>query len=322
MMAVSVVIPCFNAARWIGETLESVMQQRLPDLEVIVVDDGSTDASADLVARDFSSARLVRVPNGGASRARNLGTALASGGFIQYLDADDLLAPGKLEAQLGALVSSGADVAYGDWQELRLASDGTYAPGRRVMRSIDGDADIALLTDFWCPPAAYLFRRSIVEHAGGWDEQQSVVEDVRLALTCALQGARFVYCPGLAASYRVHTSNSLSTRDPTSFTRGCLRNARTVEECWKRNGGLDDARTAALLRSYGHVARASFGRDNSTFEAAYCALNRLDPSYVPTGPWQLALASRLFGYRSAEALAVRYRRAKRTMKSIVQVVER
>jgi len=307
--AVSIVIPCFNAKKWIGETLESVFQQELTELEVIVVDDGSTDSSADLVKRLFPMVHLVQVTNGGPSRARNIGTKLAGGEFIQYLDADDLLAAGKLETQLGVLLAETADIAYGDWQELRRAADGTYVSGRVVARCIEGDADVALLTDFWCPPAAYLFRRAIVERVGGWDEQQPLIEDVRLVLTCALYGARFTYCPGIAASYRVH-SGSLSRRDPPAFTRGCLRNALTTEERWLKAGRLTTARRDALLQVYSQVARGSFGRDDATFEMAYASLKRLDPAYVPVGPWHLALASRLVGYRSAEALAIQYRRAK------------
>ena len=116
MSSVSIVIPCFNARHWIRATLESVFDQRSLDLQVIVVDDGSTDRSGDLVAQWFSNVELVRMDNGGPSRARNVGTRLARGQFIQYLDADDLLAPGKLEAQLEALTTSGADIAYGDWR--------------------------------------------------------------------------------------------------------------------------------------------------------------------------------------------------------------
>jgi glycosyltransferase involved in cell wall biosynthesis len=322
MTTISVVIPCFNAHTWIGATLDSVFEQKLPDLEVIVVDDGSADQSGQLVAEAFPGVRLIRTDNGGASRARNIGTTLARGQFIQYLDADDLLAPGKLENQLRVLTETSADIAYGDWRELRTGPDGSSVPGRLVTRRIESEPDIALLTDFWCPPAAYLFRREMVDRVGGWDEQQSVVEDVRFVLGCALQGASFVYTPGIAASYRVHTSGSLSTRDPAEFTRGCLRNAASVEAWWERNGGFSRARSATLLQVYGQVARASFGRDELTFDAAYAALERLQPGYTPAHPWHLALAARVLGYKSAEALAVRYRHAKRTLSAAVQLATR
>jgi glycosyltransferase involved in cell wall biosynthesis len=322
MTSISVIIPCFNARAWIASTLDSVIDQRLADLEIIVVDDGSTDGSAQLVADAFRDVRLIRTENGGASRARNVGTRVARGQFIQFLDADDLLAPGKLESQLEVLAATNADIAYGDWRELHAGTSGSIVPGRLVAREIEGETAIALLTDFWCPPAAYLFRRSIVDRVDGWNEQQAVVEDVRFVLECALRGASFVYCGGIAASYRVHTSDSLSTRDPGAFTLGCLSNAVAAEHWWRRDGGLTTTRSAALVRAYEQVARASFGRDATTFEAAYVALERLRPGYAPAHPWHLALAARVVGYRSAEALAVHYRRAKRTLRDAAQRAHR
>ena len=84
-------------------------------LQVIVVDDGSQDDSAEVVRRRFPAAELIVTPNGGPSVARNIGTARSRGNFIQYLDADDILAPGKLIQQVRCLEASHADVAYGPW---------------------------------------------------------------------------------------------------------------------------------------------------------------------------------------------------------------
>src|SRR5579859_6937798 len=99
---ISVVIPSYNAARWIRETLASAIDQT-DDFEIIIVDDGSTDGTSEIVEREFPWVRLIRTPNRGASYARNTGTEAASGDFIQYLDADDLLAVGKIAKQIAAL---------------------------------------------------------------------------------------------------------------------------------------------------------------------------------------------------------------------------
>src|SRR5690349_4839929 len=116
---VSVIIPCFNGGEWIREALRSVADQDLKGVEVVVVDDGSTDDSAGIVQREFGYVTLERTSNLGASHARNLGTQKARGSFIQYLDADDMLAPSKLRAQISALEATGADVAYGGWEEFQ-----------------------------------------------------------------------------------------------------------------------------------------------------------------------------------------------------------
>jgi glycosyltransferase involved in cell wall biosynthesis len=308
---VSVIIPCFNAEAWILDTLRSVADQGVTDVEIVVVDDGSTDASASIVQREFEGVVLVRTSNLGASHARNLGTEKARGSFFQYLDADDLLAPGKLRVQLDALEATNGDVAYGGWQELHGRTSGGSFPGRVVDRQIEGEPELALFSDFWCPPAAYLFRREVVERVGGWNEKLPIIQDARFALDCALQGARFVYCPGVMAHYRVHPSSSLSGRDPIAFVRDCLRNANEVEAWWMERGGLSPKRRGALVKVYSYVARASFERDRPTFEGAYRRLEILSPGYVPTDPWHLAAAAHVLGYRRAEAVAVWYRRMKR-----------
>src|SRR5262245_61591228 len=102
---VSILIPCFNAERYIGETLESVFRQSWSSIEVIVVDDGSGDESAREIER-FKTAgvRLVRQENTGAAAARNRAYSESSGDFIQFLDADDLIDPKKIERQMARIV--------------------------------------------------------------------------------------------------------------------------------------------------------------------------------------------------------------------------
>jgi glycosyltransferase involved in cell wall biosynthesis len=312
-LLVSVVIPCFNAEPWIRDALMSVASQGVAELEIVVVDDGSSDNSAGIVERECAEAVLVRTGNLGASHARNLGTEKARGSFVQYLDADDLLAPGKLRVQLDALEVTGADVAYGGWQEFRGEAGAAVSAGRVVDRRIEGDPEIALFTEFWCPPAAYLFRRDMVERVGGWNQELPIIQDARFALDCALRGARFVYCPGVMGHYRIHETSSLSGRDPVAFVRDCLRNAGEVEAWWREHGGLSATRREALLKVYGYVARASFERDRPTFDTAEQCLEALSPGYVPPSPRSLAAAARVVGYRRAEGMALWYRRAKQLL---------
>ena len=316
---VSVILPCRNGEVWIRQALESVRSQDLADMETIVVDDGSTDHSGDVVRREFPDVRLIRIEHAGPSRARNVGTKAASGRFIQYLDCDDLLAPGKLKAQLEALAESGTSVAYGNWQEWVRQPNGAYRPGRVVQRQIQGSPERALFTDFWCPPAVYLFRREIVEKVGAWNEGLPIIQDARFVLDCALQGGDFVYLPHVMAYYRLHSTGSVSTQDPTGFVRDCLRNAMEVERWWAEHGGIDQGRWKALLKVYGYVARSSFELDHPTFEDALRALERLKPGYTPENPFRLALVSKLLGYRRTESLALRYRRLKRFFQRLVSL---
>lgn len=308
MAEISVLIPCYNAANWITETLQSVVKQELDDLEIVLIDDGSTDESAKIVMRDFPFVRLIRTKNQGASKARSLGTSESSGEFIQYLDADDLLAPGKLKRQLEILQISGADVAYGDWQEVINTSNGRCVQGRVYKRKMQLP-EIELFTDFWCPPAVYLFRRSIVEKIGGWSETLPVIQDARFALDCALRQGKFVYCEGVMAYYRVHSAGSLSRRDSVAFVRDCLQNAIEVENWWQEHGGINSERKVALLQVYDYVAWMSFKNDKPTFTYAYSSLNKLEPTYIPFRNKILRVIYKRMGYRVAASLAFWYRRS-------------
>jgi glycosyltransferase involved in cell wall biosynthesis len=227
---VSVIIPCFNARAWIGATLDSVFAQRGVDIEVILVDDGSQDGSAELVHEQFPQVTVYRTANRGPSSARNLGTQSSKGEFIQYLDADDLLAPDKLQTQLASLQSSGAEVAYGDWLKFCLLPDGAKLVKAQFTRQLGSSPEIDLFTGFWCPPAAYLIRRTVVDRVGGWHPNLPVIQDARFMLDCALQGASFIYCAGPMAEYRMHERGSVSTRSRAAFLDDCLRNALEVRE--------------------------------------------------------------------------------------------
>lgn len=100
---VSVVIPVRNGVRYLGKAIESVLEQAYPDVEVIVVDNGSTDTSRDVAAAFGAPVRLIQEPRPGAAHARNSGVNLAHGEYLAFLDADDLWAPGKLQRQLNEL---------------------------------------------------------------------------------------------------------------------------------------------------------------------------------------------------------------------------
>lgn len=306
MIEVSVIVPCYNAAGWIKQALASVLDQGPENLEIIVIDDGSTDESAKIVENNFSFVHLIKTKNQGVSKARDLGTSQSGGEFIQYLDADDLLAPGKLKRQLEILKASQADVAYGDWQVLVEKPQGRSRIGE-VRRKKMQHPEIDLFTDFWYPPAVYLFRRSIVEKVGGWNAGLPVIQDARFALDCALKGGRFIYCQGIMAYYRVHSMNSLSRRDSVAFVRDCLQNAAEVEGWWRERGGINKERKAALLQVYGYISWMSFRKDRSTFTKAYSALKRLEPAYVPFRNKILRFIYKHTGYGPAATLAAWYR---------------
>jgi glycosyltransferase involved in cell wall biosynthesis len=307
---ISVVIPCRNAEAWIAETIASVLVQAGASFEVIVVDDGSTDRSADIARSAGSGVRVIAQPGSGVSAARNLGTRESRGEFIQYLDADDLLEPGTFAERLTAITQDEADVALTSWVRWEQQPHGDFVSGVTTRRRLGARPDVELLTDAWWPPGAVLYRRTIVDRIGSWRVDLPIIQDARFLLDAALCGARFVHVDAVGLRYRIHGSDSLSRRDPRAFVEDCFRSAAQLHDRWGKDGGMDDARARALVRVYGYVARSIFPLDRSRFEDVLDRIHSIDARYRPEQPKSLRALSGVIGYRSAEHVALWWRHLK------------
>jgi hypothetical protein len=308
---ISVVIPCYNARAWVAETVRSALQEYAGPVEVLVIDDGSTDGGGALVREQFPAVRLVTTPNRGVSHARNLGIEMARGELFVFLDADDLLPPGRLGRHARLLERTGADVAYGNWQRLRPGPGGQFRGTEKVERSLGADPTLDLFTTFWCPTGAYTFRRAVVERVGGFSPRLPVIQDARFALDCALCGARFAHDPEIACLYRTHDAGSVSTRSAAAFLRDCLTSAVEVRRRWEGEGGLTEARRAALVGVLDYVARASCGLDAECFAAACEQFEQVSAGGPAPGRAATRLLARALGYRRAHLVAHPLRRLRR-----------
>jgi glycosyltransferase involved in cell wall biosynthesis len=277
----SVIIPCFNAARWIEATIQSVLHQTTSqsEIEIIVVDDGSTDESVSRIQTiQAVNLRLIQIPNHGASYARNVGTAASSGQFIQYLDADDLLFPNALQVRRQALINHSADVAYGRYERLIEQENGAFNAGPvagQKMEEAGTDPELAAFSSFWVPPAALMYRRAIVEKIGSWNRTLPVIQDARFLQDAAYFNARFIYLPEVLGAYRVHRQGSLSKKNADLFERDILKNIYQTENRWRKNGLLTPARVEYLAKTYQRSAEKFFGRDRMRFYHAFYAHRRL-----------------------------------------------
>ncbi len=226
---VSVITPCYNAEKYIGRTIESVRAQTFPDWEHIVVDDGSTDGSADIVASYVASdprLRLIRQPNGGVCNARNNGFAACSAHstYLWFLDADDCLEPNALEIMTTHLdMHRDVGLAYCssrpiDGNDQLLESDEgdnfevRYAPTRFGVREIAVNQPetpfASLVAYFRAVPSKCCMRRSVFERTGGWDETVGQPgEDKDMVLQMALV-APVHFAPHKLVRYRRHETNA------------------------------------------------------------------------------------------------------------------
>ena len=267
-MSVSVIIPCFNGAATIAATIASALAQNGCAGGILVVDDGSTDASLAL-ARGFEpDVRVVTGPNRGVSAARNRGIEETGGEWVVFLDADDLLLAGTLRQRLDDAAPAGADVVICDWQELIDGGSGAGGPVRALdPGSLADGVELACATRLWAPTAALMYRRSLIEKIGGFRLDLPIIQDARFLFDAARHGARFIRSPHVGARYRVGP-HSLSRRDPARFWRDVLLNAAQIEALWRGRGALSRQQREALAGIYDNAARGLFrAGDPAYFEA-------------------------------------------------------
>jgi glycosyltransferase involved in cell wall biosynthesis len=190
------VIPCFNLGQFLGEAIDSVLQQTFQDFEIIVVDDGSTDdmTRRELEALAASKTRVIRSVNRGLSAARNLGMSHASGEYISALDADDRFEPTWLERGV-ELLDDQADVAFAShWLRSFGDEESEWKPVR---------CDLAILLDYNVMNGAALFRRSLVDQIGGFDESmREGCEDWEFWIRALAAGHRGAILPHVLYEYR------------------------------------------------------------------------------------------------------------------------
>ena len=210
----SILIPCYNAEPWLAQTLESALAQTWPHQEIIVVNDGSTDRSLQ-IARQYEGRglRVLHQPNRGASAARNAAFAACRGEWIEFLDADDLLAPDKIERQMQLAATVGpAFMLCGSWSRFAHSpADADFPP-----QPLSGDFTPTdwTVTKFernaMTHPAAWLTPRALAERAGPWDESLSLDDDGEYFTRVVLASRGVRCCREAVSYYRSGLADSLS----------------------------------------------------------------------------------------------------------------
>jgi glycosyltransferase involved in cell wall biosynthesis len=241
---VSIVTPTYNQAEFLAETIDSMLAQDYPNIEYLVLDDGSTDATPDVLHRYDGRVRWERQANVGQSRTLNQGWARSHGEYIGYLSSDDLLLPHALSTLVEALEAHPqATVAYCDF-------DLIDASGVKVGVATSPDFDHRrMLEQLICPPGpGALFRRSVFDQTGGWNERLRKIPDFEFWLRAAQFGP-FVRVPQVLAQYRVH--NESGSIRPIPIDRS-MEIVNTMREYWSG----DSSPSARLSLASAHLKAA------------------------------------------------------------------
>jgi len=255
MMVVSVIIPCYNQAHFLGDAIESVLAQSYPSFEIIVIDDGSPDNTAEVAAR-YPGVRYVQQTNQGLSAARNTGIRESRGEYLVFLDADDRLLPHALRDGL-ACFHDHQEAAFVSGHHRYINRDGSlrneYPP-----TPIDDHPYVALLKrNYIGMHATVMYTRMVFDEVGTFDTTLKSCEDYDLYLRIARRFAIYHH-PHLAAEYRWHSANMTNNsgrmlksamrvlrsqwphvRDEPSYLRACRLGVRFWRDYF---GGLVLAR--------------------------------------------------------------------------------
>jgi len=186
---VSIIIPCYNAERYVGEAIESALAQTYPNKEVILIDDGSTDGSLDVIRSFGEAIRWETGPNRGGSAARNRGLALARGELIQFLDADDLLHPQKLERQVRLSLEDPKAIVYCDYVVQDIDSGQVLEIPKRECEGLD--PVVFAIRAERLQTSAPLHRKAALLEIGGFDESLPCAQEYDLHIRLACHGYRW-----------------------------------------------------------------------------------------------------------------------------------
>jgi len=313
---VSILIPAYNAERWIAETIQSALAQTWPDKEIIVVDDGSTDGTL-AVARRFETrgTRVVTQPNQGAAMARNTAFSLARGDYIQWLDADDLLSPDKIAKQMEAMEKSQSKRTLFScgWGYFRYRPSKAefvptslwcdLSPLEWVLRKWEGNLHMQTAT--------WLVSRELTEAAGPWDARLLGDDDGEYfsRVINASDGIRFI--PQGWVYYRITPSNRLSDigRSDKKMEAQFLGMKLQIGYLRARE---DNDRVRAACVSYLQTWLPTFypNRPDLVQEAQQLADILGGQLSLPKTSWKYAWIERLFGFAAAKHTQMYFNQAK------------
>lgn len=223
---VSVVIPCYNQAHFLGEAIQSVLRQTYRPVEVVVVDDGSVDHTRD-VAASFPEVRYIKQENRGLAAARNTGIRESKGNHLIFLDADDRLLPTALEAGMnGFRAHPECAFVFGTYR--CIASDGSPFNETESARYVDNDHYRALLHgNYIGMHATVMYRRSALESAKGFDSMVDACADYDLYMRIA-RNLPVYYHAEMVAEYRIHGTNM--SRNPRVDVKDSIGSAACTEK--------------------------------------------------------------------------------------------
>ncbi len=294
---VSIIIPNYNRGIMLAEAVESCLDQKNVRVEVIVVDDGSTDGSPDLLSEKFPMVKIFKQHHRGACAARNRGIQEATGQFIKFLDSDDKLVPDILSEQIECFKNFKADVVYGDFEMFgNLKDPRVGGKPYRVTGQVDNAVN-ALLGDWWCAPFCYLYKKEAIAKQF-WDEDLECLQDFDFILQFALRGKKFVYHKGVVGYYRIHEGQITGS----SAYRYAVNRCKILHNVLKEYPELTNKQKFLIAQGFWTAARIFYRTDLIKFYETGALIRNLSPGFYPKlwEPLPVRMLTGILGIENAE----------------------
>ncbi len=243
---VSIIIPCYNRENYVSDAVNSALRQTYSDIEIIVVDDGSTDTSVAVLRRFGDKIKLIEQKNSGVNAARNVGFKVSKGEFIIFLDSDDWLSDDIVEKHIEA-TKKWPSVSIYCTDSVFIDASGKEGELTRCNWPDEPDCPLSLFLLNPPPfPACELYRSSVVKNYDGYDESMRAFADSDLRLRIMLSGATFVRTEGGYAAYRP-VENSI-TKNSLRLHKYAVILTKKLYQYTDNNTELDALLTERLLR--------------------------------------------------------------------------
>lgn len=306
-------MPSFNAASWITETLRSVLSQTHEDIEVIVIDDGSIDGTPDVITSiDDPRIRLIRQINSGACVARNRGLSEARGAFIQYLDADDLLSPEKIDRQLARLKNEPVGtISTCSWVRFR---NNNLSTAQFIVEHDWKDYEDPLDWLIDCgigrgtmPIHSWLIPREVAQKAGPWNERLRINQDGEYNARLVLAAGKIAFVPDAKAYYRSGMEGSISRGEGRDALESLMHATDLISSYMLKR--RDDARVReAVAGLYRHVSMRAYPHFRDIFERAEARVAEYGGSKrLPGGGRVFRVIRDVIGWKPAMRVQALYR---------------
>ncbi|UCS91997.1 glycosyltransferase family 2 protein [Echinicola marina] len=234
---VSIIIPVYNKAAYVSQTIDSALAQTYQNIEIILVDDGSTDGSKLIIrryAKQFpEKIVLIEQENSGVSKATNKGISYAKGEYIQFLDADDLISSNKIKNQVNLLLGKGKmTMASCEW--VTFVKSNTIYENWSLGVYKDYEIPIQMLLDLYnnaemMQPAVYLCHRELIDRAGAWDETLIINQDGEFFMRVLLQAEKILYESTQKVYYRKPGVTNVSQQKSFMASASLLESYRCYE---------------------------------------------------------------------------------------------